>query len=618
MGEQGFAREPTGGLTRLGKYDIIARLGQGGMSKVYLAVAHGAVDEVRKLVVLKVLHEHLVDNAEYVEMFLREARVAVDLSHPNVVHTYTVGEEDQRYCIVMEYINGVSLAQALSRARSESWSLEQRLPLVEALCLMLGGLNYVHEFRDHEGNLLRLVHRDLKPGNVLLSFDGQVKLLDFGVVKMTAPEHDQTQSLSLKGTVQYLAPEALQGSHQLDRRYDVFAAGLILWEIVTGKRLWGKREPLEIMRGLADDEMATMVDTSPEIPDALRPVLRGALAADRDTRYGTALELRAAIREFLHTHPQRPQAEDLAALLGESFGPLREKRQHVVRRRLRELRDGAAVRGSDVVLAGASDSFATGAPSTTSAAGYSPSVASLTPASTPAASNVTQRSPEAQRRGLGALLALAVALPVLLVGAYILFGGSTETPTAAVKTPATADASEQPAPPEQPTPTPVPEPEAAVVTVTVTPATATIELDGTPHPGNRVVLEGTDPNASHIVRAQAEGYTTESLEVTLSSSKELVLALRPVSDAAPPPTPEPADAAPPAAAPRTPRRRPSRSARGSAPSPQPTEPAVADAKPSVAPAPKPAGPRPGDDLNVKKKRKRGGSSPAIDAEIPWE
>lgn len=610
MGEAEANSEAANGPSRLGKYDIVARLGQGGMSKVYLAVAHGAVDEVRKLVVLKVLHEHLVHDEEYVEMFLREARIAVDLSHPNVVHTYTVGEEDKRYCIVMEYINGIPLSQVLSLARSQKWSLAERLPLMGALCLMLSGLNYVHDFRDLEGNLLRLVHRDLKPGNVLLGFDGQVKLLDFGVVKMTAPEHDQTERLSLKGTVQYLAPEALQGGRQIDRRYDVFAAGLILWEIVTGRRLWGSRQPLEIMRGLADDEMATIIDEAPEVPEELRPVLLKSLAADRDVRYANALELKSAIQSYLLTQSHRIDPENLVGIVSEGFGAIREKRQDVVSRRLREIREGTETSEPEVLLTAGPDSLTSGMASA-SATDITPSPSSLTPVSPMERPDTSKQPPpetagDGRRAGLwGALL----AVPVLAGLAY--FGTASETevaPAVAAGSPAAAQAgagaprTAQAAPAvADPKGAGAQEPASVAVTIVVDPPSATVEVDGEIRTGDALVLEGADPLKSHHVVARAAGYATETLDLKLTRSRTVDIELQPLAgnaEAAPPPTS---------------RRRPRRRARGAAdPNSEPEAAAAPEAPPE------PAAPRPGDELVVKKKNKRDAKAAGIDSDIPWK
>ena len=619
MGETQPVHESAQGPARLGKYDIVARLGQGGMSKVYLAVAHGAVDEVRKLVVLKVMHEHLIDDEEYVEMFLREARIAVDLSHPNVVHTYTVGEEDKQFCIVMEYINGIPLSQVLSLARSQKWSLQRRLPLMGALCLMLSGLNYVHDFRDLEGNLLRLVHRDLKPGNVLLGFDGQVKLLDFGVVKMTAPEHDQTERLSLKGTLQYLAPEALQGGRQIDRRYDVFAAGLILWEIVTGRRLWGSRQPLEIMRGLADDEMATIIDEAPDIPEELRPVLLKSLAADRDVRYANALQLKSAIQSFLLTQSHRIDPENVVGIVNNGFEDVREKRREVVSRRLREIREGVVTAEPHVLLASGPDSLASGMASASASASapateLAPSPSSLTdpsPMERPSTTTPPPRS-ETSRAGLwGALLAVPILAGAAMWG--LNRTGQDAASAAAVGTdlragederaggakPAESGAAAPGVGNEKPT-------ERIAVNVVVDPASASIEVDGQAHSGDALVLESTDPTTTHHIVVRAQGYATETLDVELSESRTLEIELQPMAGG---------DGAVVATPSRTrPRRRGRKSAVGRPSAGPETETEPASVEGSAAPA----APRPGDELTVKKKNKRGAKAPGIDSDIPWK
>ena len=328
-----------GTLTRLGKYDIVARLGQGGMAGVYLAVARGAVEDFRKLVVLKVLHENYRREEKYVEMFMREAQISADLAHPNVVHTYTVGQEDGQYCIVMEYLDGVSLSAVLKR--TADWPLEKRLPLLGALCLALSGLHYVHEFRDMDGQHLQLVHRDVKPANVFITFDGQVKVLDFGVAKMTAPEVEETAGHAVKGTVQYIAPEALDVSLKVDRRTDVFAAGLMTWEIARGKRFWGERNHLQILRSLASGELPNLEEDRGEVPEELIMTCRQALQFDPDKRHGSALDLKRDIQSFLIMEGFRIDTEQLAAIVQKMFGKVRERRQTVIKEQLRRIRESS-------------------------------------------------------------------------------------------------------------------------------------------------------------------------------------------------------------------------------------------------------------------------------------
>jgi len=314
---------------RLGKYDLIAKLGHGGMAEVYLAVARGEVEDFRKLVVLKLLHEYLGVDQQFVEMFMREARISACLAHPNVVHTYTVGQEDGRYCIVMEYLDGVSLAALLRRTQTLSFA--QRAPIVGAIIKVLMGLHYVHEYCDYGGAHLRLVHRDVKPGNIFLTYDGQVKVLDFGVAKMTAAGLDATASHVVKGTVQYMAPEALDTSRAVDRRADVFAAGLVLWEVARGQRLWGELNHLQILRGLVEGKLPPF-DTQGGVPAELVAICTRALAMDPDARYASTLEFKHDLEAFFRGQPSlEADADALARFMASEFGDLRKRTKAVIK-----------------------------------------------------------------------------------------------------------------------------------------------------------------------------------------------------------------------------------------------------------------------------------------------
>jgi len=339
------------GPRRVGQYDVLARLGRGGMAEVFLAVAGAELEDFRKLVVLKVLHEDLSEDAEYIEMFRREARIAARLSHPNVVHTYTVGHHDGRDHIVMEYLEGVSLGTLLKRGKH--LSAAQRLPILRGLCDALAGLHYVHEFRDYDGRHLSLVHRDFKPGNIYITFDGQVKVLDFGLAKVLAAA-EVTASAIVKGTVHYMAPEALDKTRVIDRRVDVFAAGLIAVEVAKGCRLWGDLDHLQILRCLAQGDLPEV-----ECADGVRldpkfvAICKRAAATRVDERHSTALALKEDLERWLQTQTEPHGRDDLARLVQELFHDLRVNRATTIRERLETL----------TAFGSASDRTLTGLPS---------------------------------------------------------------------------------------------------------------------------------------------------------------------------------------------------------------------------------------------------------------
>lgn len=330
-GYPSLASTPRAGV---GEYGLVAKLGQGGMADVFLAVARGPVKDFHKLVVLKRLRETLRSDAAFVEMFLKEARIAARLSHPNVVNTYSVDVEDGHPVIVMEYLDGVSLSALIKRTADRPFA--ERRVLLAAIAKSLEGLHYVHELTDYDGQPMQLVHRDIKPGNVLVTFDGHVKVVDFGIAKATAPSQNPTQSMALKGTARYMAPEAVGEGMSVDRRADVFAVGVMLWETAMGRRLWEGQDDLKIIRRLMDNEVPTLDAGNAEIPATLAEICKRALQADRDDRYSTVEELRLDLIRCLESDGLSTvdAATEMVALMEIEFGHRRQRRADAIKARL--------------------------------------------------------------------------------------------------------------------------------------------------------------------------------------------------------------------------------------------------------------------------------------------
>src|SRR6185437_8026107 len=241
-GSQGTS---AGGANTLGKYRLIAELGHGGMAEVYLAVVRGPAG-FNKLVVIKQIRPQLAEDPEFLAMFLDEARLAARLSHPNVVQTNEVGQEGSRYFIAMEYLEGQPLNRVLHRVQKTGG-----IPLalhVKILSDVLGGLHHAHELADFDGTPLEVVHRDVTPHNVFITYDGQVKVVDFGIAK-ALNSSAETRTGVLKGKVAYMAPEQARGE-RCDRRADVFSVGVMLWEAATGRRLWKGVPDITILQRL--------------------------------------------------------------------------------------------------------------------------------------------------------------------------------------------------------------------------------------------------------------------------------------------------------------------------------------------------------------------------------
>src|SRR3954471_3703105 len=237
-----------GGSTELpGKFRFLAEIGHGGMSEVYLALVQGGLGGFQNLIAVKLLRHDLAEDESFRRMFLEEARLTAQLSHPNVVQTNDVGEDRGRYYIAMEYLEGQTFERA-RRARNAGKLFPVNLQLA-MLADVLAGLHYAHELVDYDGSPLAIVHRDVTPSNVFITYDGQVKLVDFGIAKVL-DSLNNTQVGVMKGKVRYMAPEQISGG-PLDRRADVYSVGVMLWEILSGTAIWhGKAEP-EILRRVA-------------------------------------------------------------------------------------------------------------------------------------------------------------------------------------------------------------------------------------------------------------------------------------------------------------------------------------------------------------------------------
>jgi serine/threonine-protein kinase len=289
---------------RFGKYTLIRKLATGGMAELFLAIQK-SVAGFEKLVVIKRILPAASQDAAFVEMLLHEARIAATLSHPNVVQTFDVGEVDGTYFIAMEHVHGEDLRSIVRHMKKKS-VLE--FPLEHALSIVLGtcaGLAYAHERRDLDGTPLHIVHRDVSPQNVVVTFTGDVKVVDFGIAKSAVRTEGFSRSGSLKGKVPYMSPEQARGE-SVDWRSDVFSVGVLLFELTTGKRLFKGANEYETLKLICDQPYPAASQAYPGYPAALERVVSKALAKDREKRWQSAREMQAAIEEFV-------RAERLAA-----------------------------------------------------------------------------------------------------------------------------------------------------------------------------------------------------------------------------------------------------------------------------------------------------------------
>jgi serine/threonine protein kinase len=295
--------------TMLGRYRLLLELGHGGMAHVYLGLVSGLAG-FSKLMVLKVMRDELREHPASLNMFLGEARLAARMNHPNVVQTSEVGEDGGRYFICMEYLEGQTLSRLLKKTIDVTLPLGARL---EIMCQMLEGLSYLHGFSDLDGTPLGLVHRDISPNNIFVTFEGSVKVLDFGVAKAAGISH-VTEAGTFKGKLGYAAPEQIVG--RSDQRSDVFAAGVLLWEILTYRRLTQDRTQTEIVQGrIAGAESELMLEKGSDVPPELMAICAKAAAKAPEERYPSASAMQTAIRQYITAHALEFPSEKLRDLL---------------------------------------------------------------------------------------------------------------------------------------------------------------------------------------------------------------------------------------------------------------------------------------------------------------
>ncbi len=280
-------------VRRLGRFQIIGRLATGGMAEVYLALS-GELPGFRTLIVVKRILPHLASNRQFIRMFLDEARLAALLDHPNVVRIIEVGHDGEEYFLAMELVQGKPLSAVLRKAARE------RRPPSPALSAYIiaqaaSGLGYAHALTDGEGRPLGVVHRDVSPQNVLLSFEGAVKLIDFGVARAFG-RVAHTSPGGLKGKIEYMSPEQAS-AEEVDHRADVFALGVVLWEVLTGRRLFRRETELATMRAIVDDPIPRPSEVA-DVPAELDAVVMRALRKRRDARFASAHEMALALERF--------------------------------------------------------------------------------------------------------------------------------------------------------------------------------------------------------------------------------------------------------------------------------------------------------------------------------
>ncbi len=306
----------------LGRYELLLPLATGGMAMVWAARVKGTRG-FQKIVAVKTMLSKLSEDAQFEQMFLDEASLASQIRHPNVVEISDLGEQDGVLYLAMEWIDGVPLNLLMKTAKAAGG-----VPLPIAVRIVMNacsGLHAAHELRDAKGQLIGLVHRDVSPQNILVTYDGVSKVVDFGVAKATAMGGGATVAGQLKGKVSYMAPEQVRGE-AIDRRVDIFAMGIVLYALTSGKHPFRRESEAATMYTIASEEAVLSPRTFlPNYPASLEAVLLKALAKDANDRFATASEFQRALDQCLPAAERANTDEDIGAFIRQLFGKKREE-----------------------------------------------------------------------------------------------------------------------------------------------------------------------------------------------------------------------------------------------------------------------------------------------------
>lgn len=299
-------------MTGRDKYSIVRKIDSGGMAEVFLGVAEGIQGFSKKVAIKRVLPQ-FVENKKFLAMFLDEARISLRLNHANIVHVFDIGQAGGTYFIVMEFVDGTNLKKLMAWMRENG----ARMPLPLAIHIVVEvcrGLAYAHEQADAEGRNLRLVHRDVSPPNILISRQGEVKLVDFGLAKATS-QIEHTDPGVVKGKFAYLAPEAAWGKG-VDHRADIFACGIVLFELIAGRRLFLGETDMQTVELVRLTEVPSLVGLNAEVRPPLEAIVRRALEQDPERRYQSCSELAEDLVSYLFSQQLKVTGFDLRRFIG--------------------------------------------------------------------------------------------------------------------------------------------------------------------------------------------------------------------------------------------------------------------------------------------------------------
>lgn len=307
-------------LETFGKYVLLERLAAGGMAEVYLAKSIGA-GGINKFLAIKRILPQYSDNPDFIEMFKEEASIAVNLNHSNVVSIFDFGIEKKQFYLVMEYVEGQNLRQILNHLKKENkyFSIDQIVYICKEVA---AGLDHAHRCLDGTtGKPLNITHRDMSPQNVMVSFEGEVKVVDFGIAKKSESDIEATRAGTIKGKFGYMSPEQADGQI-VDLRTDIFSLGTVLWELLANDRLFASNSEAATLKKIRDCQIPSLRKLNPSIPPELERIVNKALAKDKTLRYQTAAAFHRDLNRFLNTQYPEFSPHDFSVFMKSAFSSM--------------------------------------------------------------------------------------------------------------------------------------------------------------------------------------------------------------------------------------------------------------------------------------------------------
>lgn len=301
----------------IGDYILEEKIASGGMAELFKAKRKG-VEGFEKTVAVKRILPNVAEDREFIDMLIDEAKIASQLSHPNIVQIFDLGKKDGSYFIAMEYVHGKDLRTILKTLNSQAKILPYELSAYIAMKIC-DALYYAHNKKDSEGKPLKIVHRDVSPQNILISYDGDVKLTDFGVAKASVKLH-QTVAGQIKGKMLYMSPEQSKGSRDIDCRSDIYSLGCVLFEMITGKKLFMAESEMAVLEKVQKGKIIKPTKLNPDVPPQMESIVLKALKPRPSDRYQSALEMRKELEKFILTRRKTlPDNHDLSLFMAELF-----------------------------------------------------------------------------------------------------------------------------------------------------------------------------------------------------------------------------------------------------------------------------------------------------------